>query len=78
MITNPQHSHTAKEISDATACSEQEYEAAKAKVFENIQEAEATEADKEEDPNIYHETLTEERLFSEPFANEIYEREEGI
>jgi hypothetical protein len=75
---NPQDSHTANEITQATACSEQEYEAAKAKVFENIQEAEATEADREEDPNIYHETIIEERLFDESFQNELYEREEGL
>jgi hypothetical protein len=86
MICNPEYEHTKQEIAKAPACTEHEFYQAFLKAYNNIQKVavmnwepkEGSEATQEEDPNIYHETITEERLFDEPFANELYEREEGL
>jgi hypothetical protein len=68
---------TKEEITKSTSITRREFEAAKQKALA-ILFPEQAEADREEDPNIYHETITEDRLFDEHFQNELYEREEGL
>jgi hypothetical protein len=86
MTTSPTASHTKQEIASAVVCSGKEFFDAYTNAFNAIwnivvtrpEQVETPVVDLEEDPNIYHETITEERLFDEPFANELYEREEGL
>jgi hypothetical protein len=71
---------TKEEITKSTSITRREFEAAKQKALAILfpEQVETPVVDREEDPNIYHETLTEERLFDEQFQNELYEREEGL
>jgi hypothetical protein len=86
MTTSPTREHTKQEIASAVVCSAKEFLDAYINAFNAIwdivvtrpEQVETPVADREEDPNIYHETLTEERLFDEQFQNELYEREEGL
>jgi hypothetical protein len=78
MTTKPTAEHTKEEIASATACTQKEFYEAYRKAFDTIWKVAVHWKSKEEDSNPEIEDVIAGNLFDEPFANELYEREEGL